>query len=397
MNPTAPPPGLGSLAWVLLRVGATAFGAHMALLAAVHREAVERRGWLPQTRWNDIIALVAALPGPLAVNAVACLGYSVRGLPGAVVAMLAILAPSIALMTGFAVLHAGAGASASTAALFSFMPAAVAAIVLGAAHGLGKPLIGDRFSLAVALLAGVAFFLSRGQGIAWIFLGAGLAGMVWRAGAANPAGTDWRRTAIPLAAAILVATAALFAHRLPGLDSLGDLAAGFARVGVLMFGGGYTAVPLFRELAVDQHHWVDLAGLSDAIALSQLTPGPILTSAGFIGQQVAGYAGNGAALAGMFLPMALIAMLALRGLEGLARSPLGAGFLKGVRPAAVALVAVSGLLMLPDLPNPTLSLPAFFLALILLLAVKLPTYWLILLAGLAGMVLTPSGTAITVL
>ncbi|HNA82236.1 MAG TPA: hypothetical protein PLQ64_07190 [Thiobacillaceae bacterium] len=90
-------------------------------------------------------------------------------------------------------------------------------------------------------------------------------------------------------------------------------------------------------------------------------------------------------------------MLALRGLEGLARSPLGAGFLKGVRPAAVALVAVSGLLMLPDLPNPALSLPAFFLALILLLAVKLPTYWLILLAGLAGMVLTPSGTAITVL
>lgn len=372
----------------MLRVGATAFGAHMALLGAVQREAVDRRGWLPASRWNDIIALVAALPGPMAVNAVACLGYAVRGVPGAAVAMLAILAPSIALMTGFAILRTGAGGSSGFAALFSLMPAAVAAIVLGAAHGLGRTALADRFSVAMALIAGAIFLFSGGKGIAWIFLGAGLIGLLSRPGAAGPASAiDWRATATPLALAGLLAAAALLAHRLPGLGTPGELAAGFSHAGLLMFGGGYTAVPLFRELAVEQHHWIDLAGLSEAIALSQLTPGPILTSAGFIGQKAAGFTGNAAALAGMFLPMAVISILALRGLEGLARSPRASGFLKGVRPAAVALIAASGLLLLPDLPNPALSLPAFAVALALLLAFRLPTYWLILLAGGAGWLL----------
>lgn len=391
MTPASPPPGLGALAWTLLRVGATAFGAHMALLGAVQREAVDRRGWLPASRWNDIIALVAALPGPMAVNAVACLGYAVRGVPGAAVAMLAILAPSIALMTGFALLRTGAGGSSGFAALFSLMPAAVAAIVLGAAHGLGRTALTDRFSVAVALVAGAIFLFSGGKGIAWIFLGAGLIGLLSRPGAASPAAIDWQATATPLALAGLLAAAALLAHRLSGLGTAGELAAGFAHAGLLMFGGGYTAVPLFRELAVAQHHWIDLAGLGEAIALSQLTPGPILTSAGFIGHKVAGFTGNAAALAGMFLPMAVISILALRGLEGLARSPRAGGFLKGVRPAAVALIAASGLLLLPDLPNPALSLPAFAVALALLLAFRLPTYWLILLAGGAGWLLEVFG------
>lgn len=391
MTPAPPPPGLGALAWTLLRVGATAFGAHMALLGAVQREAVDRRGWLPASRWNDIIALVAALPGPMAVNAVACLGYAVRGVPGAAVAMLAILAPSIALMTGFALFRTGAGGSSGFAALFSLMPAAVAAIVLGAAHGLGRTALTDRFSVAVALVAGAIFLFSGGKGIAWIFLGAGLIGLLSRPGAVSPAAIDWRATAMPLALAGLLAAAALLAHRLPGLDTAGELAAGFAHAGLLMFGGGYTAVPLFRELAVAQHHWIDLAGLTEAIALSQLTPGPILTSAGFIGQKAAGFTGNAAALAGMFLPMAVISILALRSLEGLARSPRAGGFLKGVRPAAVALIAASGLLLLPDLPNPALSLPAFAVALALLLAFRLPTYWLILLAGGAGWLLEVFG------
>lgn len=386
-----PPPGLAELAWALLRVGATAFGGHMALLGAVQKEAVERRGWLPATRWNDIVALAAILPGPMAVNAVACLGYSARGFPGAAVAMLAILAPSILLMTGFALLHAGHAQSPLLAALFSLMPAVVAAIVLAAAFGLGKTTIADRFGALVALVAGAAFLLSGGRGIAWIFLGAGLAGML----RPDPAGpTDHvaaGRATTPLLAAAAVAMAALLAHHLPGLDTLGQLFTGFAHTSLLMFGGGYTAVPLFQQLAVEQHGWIDLTGLADAIALSQLTPGPILTSAGFIGQRAAGLAGNAAALAGMFLPMALIAVLSSRGLEALTRSGPARGFLRGARPAAVALIATTGLLLLPELPRPAASLPAFTVAIFLLLRAKLATYLLIPLAGLAGLALHAAG------
>ncbi|MEW5787457.1 MAG: chromate transporter, partial [Pseudomonadota bacterium] len=184
-----------------------------------------------------------------------------------------------------------------------------------------------------------------------------------------------------------LALAALLSPGLPGLGTLGQLFTGFARTGLLMFGGGYTAVPLFQQLAVEQHGWIDPAGLAEAIALSQLTPGPILTSAGYIGQTVAGLAGNASALAGMFLPMAIIAVLLLRSLENLAGTWWMAGFLHGVRPAALAAIAAGGLLLLAALPDPARSLPVAAGALYLLLGRGLPTYWLIPLAGGVGLLL----------
>lgn len=387
---TGTSPSLATLAWTLLRIGATAFGAHMALLGAVQKEVVERRRWLPAQHWNDIVALTAALPGPMAVNAVACLGYALRGYPGALVAMLAILGPSILLMTGFAVLHGGLAHAPLLAALFSLMPAAVAAIVLAAAWGLRRIALVDRFGHGVALLAGAAFLLSQGRGITWIILGAGLVGVLRPLILAPRTGEARHSVGLGTAAGSLlgagaVALAALLGPQWPGLDTLGHLFTGFAHTSLLMFGGGYTAVPLFQQLAVEQHGWVDLAGLSEAIALSQLTPGPILTSAGFIGQLAAGYAGNGLALAGMFLPMALISVLSLRALEALTRAWWMRGFLTGVRPAALAIIAATGLLLALALPDPWLSLPACGLALFLLLGVRLPTYWLIPLAALAGL------------
>lgn len=380
------PPSLTSLAWVLLRIGATAFGAHMALLAAVQKEAVERRQWLAESRWNDIVALTAALPGPMAVNAVACLGYAVRGYRGALIAMLAILGPSILLMTGFAMLHAGMSDSPLLAALFSLMPAVVAAIVLAAAFGLRRIALIDHFSHLVALAAGAVFLITQGRGIAWIILGAGLVGMLRPKSDTARRGAPLGAAAWPLLAAASVAMTALLSPQWPGLDTLGQLFTGFARTSLLMFGGGYTAVPLFQHLAVEQHGWISLTGLANAIALSQLTPGPILTSAGFIGQQAAGLAGNALALAGMFLPMALISLLTLRALEALTQSWWMPGFLRGVRPAALAVIAATGLLLLTRMTEPALSLPAFAGALLLLLVARMPTYWLIPLAAVVGLV-----------
>jgi chromate transporter len=164
---------------------------------------------------------------------------------------------------------------------------------------------------------------------------------------------------------------------------LAQLFTGFAQVSLFMFGGGYAAVPLFHELAVQRHGWVDARTLADAIALSQLTPGPIMTSAGFIGQQAAGWAGNLAALAGMFLPMALIAVLLTRAMGGCRQVWWMQGVLAGARPAALGVITATGLLLAARL-DALWAWAACGAALFLLLRWRLPSYWLVPGAAVAG-------------
>ncbi|MBI5331499.1 MAG: chromate efflux transporter [Betaproteobacteria bacterium] len=375
---------LAALAGLLLRIGATSFGAHMALLGAVQKEAVERRRWLTERDWSDILALVSALPGPMAVNAVACLGWRLRGAAGGWVAVLAILAPSALVMTLYALLHGVQAQAPLLRAALSLMPAAVAAIVLAAAWGLRGLALAQAGGRPIALGAALACLASGGREVTWIILAAGGLGLAlaWRA---RTLAAAIRPQALhPALAAAGVALLTLAAAWLPLRDTVAQLFLGFAHVSLFMFGGGYAAVPLFQQLAVEQHGWVSAQTLADAIALSQLTPGPIMTSAGFIGQRAAGLAGNAAALVGMFLPMAVISVLALQSLRGLAAVWWMQGLLQGVRPAALGVIAATGMLLATRMPDPALALPAFGIALFLLVKMRLPTYWLVSVAALAG-------------
>lgn len=387
------PVSLAALAGLLLRIGATAFGAYMALLGAAQKEMVERRRWLAQNEWGEIVALVAALPGPMAVSALVCVGYRLRGAAGAWVAGLAILAPSALVMTLFATLHGAVADLPLIRAALAPMPAVVAAIVLAAAWGLrglaqaGQGAQGDGQTppanaarAGIAVGAGLACLL--GAPVSLAILAAALAGL----------GMAWRRPRVvtsptgglgSLLAAAGVAGLTLAAAWLPDQSTLGQLFIGFAQVSLFMFGGGYAAVPLFHELAVQRHGWVDGQTLADAIALSQLTPGPIMTSAGFIGQQVAGWAGNLAALAGMFLPMAVIAVLLTRAMGGYSQVWWMQGVLSGARPAALGVIAATGLLLAARL-DAAWAWATGSLALVLLLRWRVPSYWLVPGAALAG-------------
>jgi chromate transporter len=361
---------LAALGGLLLRIGATSFGAHMALLGAVQKEVVERRHWMSGQEWGEIIALVSALPGPMAVNAVACLGYQLRGTAGSLVAGLAVLAPSMLTMTAYAVLHAAESANPLLRAALALLPAAVAAIVLAAA----------------ASLRSLALVGRGGRGITWIILGAAMVGLLLsrRQGTSETRGHE--RVLRPVLTATAITVGTLAAGWLPVRDSMGQLFLGFAHVSLFMFGGGYAAVPLFQQMAVEQHGWITAQTLSDAIALSQLTPGPIMTSSGFIGQQVAGLWGNAAALAGMFLPMAAISVLALKSMRGLAAAWWMQGILLGVRPAAMGVIAASGLLLVTRLHELPLTLPVFAICMGLLMRWRLPTYWLVPGVVLTGLV-----------
>jgi chromate transporter len=161
----------------------------------------------------------------------------------------------------------------------------------------------------------------------------------------------------------------------------------FAGMSVMLFGGGYVFIPLIQEIVVDGQGWVSQKEFIDAIAMGQITPGPILISATFIGYKVAGLAGATAATAGIFLPPALLMIAASRVLDYIKKSIAIKAALRGVHPAVVGLIFAAAVVVARSAPHTWVSLAIFAAALLALLKWRIEVVWIIPAAGLIGTVL----------
>lgn len=174
---------------------------------------------------------------------------------------------------------------------------------------------------------------------------------------------------------------------------LGGLSAGlltklfftFAGMSVMLFGGGYVFIPMIQEVVVTANGWVTQAEFIDGIAMGQITPGPILISATFIGFKVAGLAGALVATIGIFLPPALIMVAATNGLERVKHSPLLQAALRGVRPAVIGMIFAAAVVIGGSASNHWMSLLIFVAVLIALMRFRLEVIWIIPSAGLLGL------------
>jgi chromate transporter len=165
------------------------------------------------------------------------------------------------------------------------------------------------------------------------------------------------------------------------------LAATFGGMSVLLFGGGYVFIPLIQRIVVDQYSWVTRQEFIDAIALGQVTPGPILISAAFIGYKVAGLAGATVATISIFTPPALLMLLCTRFLDRIKRSGgINAG-LRGIRPAVIGMIAAAGVTVARTAPATWISVLIFGAALVALFRFKVETAWIIPAAGITGLLL----------
>jgi chromate transporter len=385
---------LSTLFWTFFKIACTSFGGFMAMISAVEREVVARRGLMRHEDMLDGISLASILPGPVAVNLVVYVGYRLRGGAGALVSALGAVLPSFAFIVLLSVAYFQWGQVPAVNKLFmGFIPAVTALIVSAAWNMSRKAVTGWREGVLSVASAGALLGIGGFYSTLGIILIAGVAGWWWFRAATAPAVSAAAAPSQPLqhgarASLLLVqpwSLAVPFLTMDPGL--MLKLFLVFASMSVMLFGGGYVFIPLIQEIVVDGHGWVTTQEFIDAIAMGQITPGPILVSAAFIGLKVAGFTGAVVATVGIYLPPALLMVASTRALEFIKKSQVIRAALRGIRPAVVGMIAAAAITVGATAPHHWVSLLIFVSALIALMRLRVQVAWVIPAAGLAGLLL----------
>ena len=389
---SVPELSLSSLFWTFFRIACTSFGGFMAMISVVENVVVERKKLLTHREMLDGISLASMLPGPVAVNVCTYVGYCLRGRPGAFVAAAAAILPAFVLVVALSAAYFRWGQIPAVSKLFMGVIPAVTAVIVAAAWNMSrKSLLGLREEAiaiaAFAALLGIGGFYST----LGIILGAGVIGwLLFRADPEAPApsptkkptaaGTQYNANALLLSTAPLVPVAWWTVD--PAI--LMKLCAVFAGMSVMLFGGGYVFIPLIQEIVVTNQKWVTSQEFIDGIALGQITPGPILVSAAFIGLKVAGLAGATVATAAIFAPPAMLMVVASHAFGRLQNSSAIQAALRGVRPAVIGMIFAAAVVVGRTAVPVWYSIAIFAVALYALIRFRVEAVWIIPAAGAAG-------------
>lgn len=301
-------PTLPDLFGAFFRVGLTAFG--MAILQALKITA-KRRRFVSEAELEEGLALVQLYPGPIMVDLVAFIGYRRRGAPGALCAVAGFLLPALLMMLALAEGYRRYGDLPAVAELLPGLIALVVGVVASVTLDMGRKQVTGARDGALALLA---FIIGAfGGNMLWaVAVGAVAGALLWRqavdrALVPHPTPLDWRRLTVPLAFAAGLLLVAFSLWQMTG--TLGDIGLTFLKIGAIAFGNGATILPVMQQAVVDTRHWLSGPEFAAAIAFGQITPGPVLNSATFVGYQVAGLAGALLATATIFAPSIVFTML----------------------------------------------------------------------------------------
>ena len=299
-------PSIAGLFWAFLRLGLTAFGGP-AMVAYIRRMAVEKKKWLDEASFRDGVALCQAIPGATAMQTSAYVGLKVRGLPGAAASFVGFGLPAFTIMMILSSLYVRGRALPLVAAVFAGLGAIVVAIVANAAAIFGAKTIINWQSLVIALAAAVLFGFGVSPLIV-ILLAALMGFALLKASLPSPAprpASVRLRSSKPFIKLVLASAGVimLLFFTNPRLFKLAGL---MLRIDLLAFGGGFASVPIMFHEIVDVRSWLDGPTLLDGIALGQITPGPIVITATFIGYLLYGPVGGIVATLSVFLPSFLI-------------------------------------------------------------------------------------------
>ncbi|MCU0432020.1 MAG: chromate efflux transporter [Bacteroidia bacterium] len=385
-------PSLAQLFLVFLKIGSTAFGGNVALVAAVRHELCTRRGWLHEEALLDSTTLGNLLPGPLAVNVVTALGFRMRKLPGALVCMAGVLLPALVLVCALSEWYFRYGSNAHITVVFNSLLPAVAAVITATAWQLFQKNATTWLQRGMVVLAAAALFFSRSfLTTLLVIAAAGMIGGLFmrKAGNSAPPPRPKRNHGPILFAASLAAVALVvwligFSGKAALVKQLGLT---FGSISITLFGGGYVFVPVIRDLVVGELQWVTNREFFDGIAIGQVTPGPIMISAAFIGWKQAGLWGALVSTAGIFLPPASIMLIATQFTERLRGNAIVEAVFRGVRPAVIGMIAASIFFILRSGPLTWQAAFIFVLVLWLSLRTKISQAVLVPASGLLGWLL----------
>lgn len=298
----APPPTLGRLFLVFLRLGLTAFGGP-AMIAYIRDRSVTRERWLTGETFADGVALSQTIPGATAMQVAAHVGLRSRGVAGALVSYLGFGLPAFALMLILSALYTRFHALPVVMSTFSGLQALIVAVVANATISFGRSTLHCWQNRGIALIAALFFALTVNPIL--ILLLAALLGMLFnRRQPAQPltiSRTDTPKVLRPLSF-LLAGAAALSALLALFRPDLAQLALLMARIDLVAFGGGFGSVPLMFHEIVEVRAWIDTRTFLDGIAMGQFTPGPIVITATFVGYLLHGLIGAWVATVAIFFP-----------------------------------------------------------------------------------------------
>jgi chromate transporter len=323
---------LGEVVRLLLKLGVIGFGGPAAHIAMMRDEVVRRRRWVTDERFLDLLGLTNLIPGPNSTEMAIHLGYARAGWPGLVLGGSCFIVPAMLIVLSLAWLYARFGATpAATSALYGVIPV-VLAIVVQAMWGLARTAIKGPLLAAIGL-AVLALSLAGVNELALLFGGGGLAvgARLTRGARAAPAA---------LAAALGLPAVALGQGTATAAPvTLGTLGLVFLKIGATLYGSGYVLLAFLRNDVVQRLGWLSDRQLLDAVAIGQVTPGPVFTTATFIGYVLAGWTGAVVATVAIFLPSFVFVALSHPWLPRIRGSRGTSAFLDGVNVAALGLMA----------------------------------------------------------
>jgi len=386
-NPAARRDALRELAGLFLRLGTIAMGGPAAHIAMMEDEVVRRRRWMTHARFLDMLGVCNLIPGPNSTEMAIHIGQLRAGFAGLVVAGACFIFPAAAIVLIIARAYVRFGTMPQAVGLLYGVKPVIIAVVLQALWGLGRTAIKSRLLAAIAIIGLAASMLDVNDMI--VLLGGGIVMLAIRA-FEDPGSARATIAAIPTVAtrASGVKGAALAATVAAVPFSLITLFLFFLKVGAVLFGSGYVLLAFIRTDLVDRLRWLSEAQLLDAVAVGQVTPGPVFTTATFIGYLLGGFRGAVVATLGIFIPSFFFVSISGPLIPHLRRSALAGAFLDGVNVGAWALMAAVTLFLaraaIVDVTTMILAASSAFI----LIRYRVNSAWLVLGGGLVGLAMT---------
>ncbi|MBI3013476.1 MAG: chromate efflux transporter [Candidatus Tectomicrobia bacterium] len=328
---------LGEIARLFLKLGTIGFGGPAAHIAMMEDEVVRRRGWLSRQRFLDLLGATNLIPGPNSTEMAIHIGLTRAGWRGLIAAGSCFILPAVVIVLAIAWAYTRYGTAPQAVWILYGVKPVIIAIVLQALWSLGTKAVKGSLTGAVGIAVTILSFL----GINEVFLLFASAFLVMalsnlRRGRARQAAAGVMAGPVLLAATgAQAATGAAAGASI----SLLKLTGFFLKIGSILFGSGYVLLAFLRADLVERWHWLTDQQLIDAIAVGQFTPGPVFTTATFIGYLIAGWPGAILATVGIFFPSFVLVAASSPLIPRLRNSPWAGGFLDGANVASLALMA----------------------------------------------------------
>jgi chromate transporter len=368
---------LRELAQLFLRLGTIGFGGPAAHIALMEDEVVRRRRWLTRDEFLDYVGATNLIPGPNSTELAITIGHRRAGWPGLIVAGAAFILPAALIVGAIAWAYTRFGQLPAVVAVMAGVKPVVIAVIVQALWRLTRSAVKSRALAGLGVAAGVA--AATGAHELLVLLGAGVAAIV------TTLSSRRQLNAVGAPLSMIKPVGALgFATVAPAAASAWPLFAIFLKIGSVLFGSGYVLLAFLRADFVHRLGWLTEQQLLDAVAVGQVTPGPVFTTATFIGYVLAGVPGAVASTVGIFLPAFVFVALSGPLIPRIRESRIAGAALDGVNVASLALMATVtwqlGRAAIVDVPSAALAI----VSAILLFTTRINIVWLILGGAIVG-------------